>query len=36
MELEPLRFLSEPVDVGFRRLVLQAKRLGCPDTFVWL
>ncbi len=35
MELEPIHFIGEPIEVTFDRPPLLAKKPGCPDRFTW-
>lgn len=35
MELKPVRFISEPVEVQFDRPPLLEKKPGCPNGFTW-
>jgi len=35
MDLKPLRFIGEPIQVQFDRPPLLEKKPGCPDQFTW-
>ena len=35
MEIRPLRFIGEPMQVQFDQPPVLAKRPGCPDRFLW-
>lgn len=35
MNLKPLRFLGEPIQVHFEQPPTLEKKPGCPDTFIW-
>ena len=35
MEIKPLRFINEPVEVHFVKPPLLEKKPGCPDGFTW-
>jgi hypothetical protein len=35
MDLKPIRFIDEPVEVHFDRAPLLEKRPNCPDGFIW-
>jgi len=35
MELTPLHFINEPIEVGFDRPPALEKKPGCPNRFTW-
>ena len=35
LDLEPIHFIGEPIEVGFEAPPTYAKRTGCPDRFQW-
>jgi hypothetical protein len=35
MDQQPLRFIGEEIEVGFRQPPVYSKRPDCPDQFVW-
>lgn len=35
MDLKPVRFVSEPIEVHFEQPPTLEKKPGCPDAFVW-
>lgn len=35
MDLQPIRFISEPIEVGLAGQPTLRKRPGCPEQFVW-
>ena len=35
MDMKPLRFIGEAIDVEFDQPPLLEKKPGCPDRFVW-
>ena len=35
MDIQPLRFIGEPVQVQFDQAPILEKKPGCPDRFVW-
>lgn len=35
MEIKPLRFIVEPIQVQFDQPPMLEKKPGCPDRFVW-
>jgi len=35
MEMKPLRFIGEPIQVQFDQKPRFEKKQGCPDQFVW-
>ena len=35
MEIKPLRFIGEPIQVQFDKPPTLEKKPGCPDRFVW-
>lgn len=35
MELRPIRFIGDPIEVAFDREPLLEKKQGCPDRFRW-
>lgn len=35
MDVQPLRFIDEPIEVSFDRLPAFEKRPPCPDAFIW-
>ena len=35
MEIRPLRFIGEPIEVEFDQPPALEKKPGCPDRFVW-
>ena len=35
MDLKPLRFIGEPIEVRLERPPVFEKKPGCPDGFVW-
>jgi hypothetical protein len=35
MELKPIRFVGEPIEVHFEQPPTLEKKPGCPDAFLW-
>jgi len=35
MDLKPIRFIGEPIEVEFDRQPALEKKPGCPDRFIW-